>query len=135
MINVTCALIVAKNQLLITQNPESSDHPFRWEFPGGKVKKGETAEECMHREIQEELNIEIEILEKLVAIEHDYGIKKIRLIPFVCRITKGIIQLNDHIAEKWIALNEVYDVDFSEADRILFELEENWSFLEKYIGE
>lgn len=55
IIQVTCALIFKEKKLLITQRSEKMNHPFRWEFPGGKMLSGETPEKCLKREIKEEL--------------------------------------------------------------------------------
>ena len=94
MLKVTCALIIRDNKLLITQNNFKSDHPFQWEFPGGKIKTGETLENCIKREIMEELEIEIEILSTMKAVIYDYGFKKIKLYPFLCSIKNGKIKLS-----------------------------------------
>ena len=134
MIQVTCALIISEDgKVLLAQNREDSDHPMQWEFPGGKVKEGETGEKCILREIKEELDVDVEIVEALNAIEHDYGIKKIRLIPFVCKVGSGIIRLNNHIRTEWVVLQKVNEFDLSEADRQLIELPANQDILEKYI--
>ena len=82
MLKVTCALIIENRKLLITQNNSTSDHPFQWEFPGGKIKPKEKIKDCIVREIHEELNIEVNILQKLKSVVFDYGVKKIELIPF-----------------------------------------------------
>ncbi|HZY24320.1 MAG TPA: NUDIX domain-containing protein, partial [Bacteroidales bacterium] len=60
MLNVTCAVIRNEdNKILVVQRGEDSDHPFKWEFPGGKLDPEETEEECIIREIDEELSMEI----------------------------------------------------------------------------
>lgn len=132
MIQVTCALIVSRGKVLIAQNKEDSDHPFQWEFPGGKLKAGETEEQCICREIKEELELEIRILEKLPGVEYDYGIKKIELIPFICGIKSGELKLNDHIKTEWIEMDKLYAVDFSAADKKLIDLETSKKSLKKY---
>ena len=132
MIQVTCALIVSEGKVLIAQNKADSDHPFKWEFPGGKLKPVETGEQCICREIKEELELEIRVLERLPAVEYDYGIKKIMLIPFICSIESGEIKLNDHLKTEWIEVGELSAVDFSEADKKLIELDSNRKSLKKY---
>ncbi|MDB4582186.1 (deoxy)nucleoside triphosphate pyrophosphohydrolase [Draconibacterium sp.] len=134
MLKVTCALIIENRKLLITQNNSTSDHPFQWEFPGGKIKPKEKSEECIVREIQEELNVEVIILQKLKPIVFDYGIKKIHLIPFLCRIQSGIIRLNEHVDFKWIGYDELESTDFSGADKKLFPEKANSAILKKHIG-
>lgn len=134
MIQVTCALIVNGEKILVAQNNKSSDHPFQWEFPGGKIKPGETERDCILREIMEELNLKIEVMEALIPVEYDYQIKSIRLIPFVCRLVSGEIELNDHNAIKWLAETELDNLNFAEADRLLIQQKENRKRLKKYLG-
>jgi 8-oxo-dGTP diphosphatase len=135
MLKVTCALIIKDNRLLLTQNNIDSDHPLQWEFPGGKVKKNEGFEDCIKREIKEELDIEIQILKTLEPDVFDYGIKKIELIPFLCSIKKGNIRLKVHNDFEWISFNKLDFIDFSGADRALIEVDENRNLLKEYIGE
>ena len=134
MPKVTCALIINDGKVLITQNGAASDHPFQWEFPGGKIKPDEREHACVIREIKEELELDILVVDKLVAVEHDYGIKKIKLIPFVCTIVGGNLKLNNHINKKWLSVCDLAEVDFSEADKRLISLAENLALLEKYSG-
>lgn len=134
MIQVTCALLICEGKVLITQNGAESAHPLQWEFPGGKINADETAHACIIREIKEELELDIVVIEDLVAVKHDYGIKKINLIPFVCSIVDGNLKLNNHIDRKWIAFSDLNVVDFSGADKRLISLEENRKLLEKYSG-
>jgi 8-oxo-dGTP diphosphatase len=117
MISVTCAVIRnEENEVLIVQRGEFTDHPMKWEFPGGKLIKGETEEECVIREVSEELSIDIVICGKLADVVHDYGNKKIRLIPFVCDTLYELPFLSEHVDFKWLHIGELIAVDFSEAD-------------------
>ena len=135
MLKVTCAIIIQNNKMLITQNGPNSDHPFTWEFPGGKIDQGESAEECIIREITEELNIEVRILQLLQPIIYDYGIKEIELIPFICQLVSGKIELREHVDSKWIDFVTLKKVDLSDADKKLINEKINQSILKKYIGE
>jgi 8-oxo-dGTP diphosphatase len=120
MIDVTCAIIRNdENQVLVVQRGEKSDHPFKWEFPGGKTNKGESHEECIIREISEELGIGIVICARLAEVEHDYGQKQIRLIPFVCDTLDEVPQLTEHISFRWVASRDLEEIDFCEADIIV----------------
>ncbi|MDX8338439.1 (deoxy)nucleoside triphosphate pyrophosphohydrolase [Draconibacterium sp. IB214405] len=134
MIKVTCAIIIEAGKILAAQNNESSDHPFQWEFPGGKIKRGETERECIVREIKEELSLTVEVAGELMPIEHDYKIKAIRLIPFVCIIKSGKLKLNDHLAVKWLGFEELAKLDWAEADRCLLTKKENLQLLKEYLG-
>jgi 8-oxo-dGTP diphosphatase len=134
MLKVTCAIIIQDNRILVTQNPAESDHPFQWEFPGGKIKPGELAKDCIVREIREELGIEINILKTLNSIAFDYGFKKIELIPFLCSIKTGEIKLYEHHAFAWVKVTDLENIDFSGADLELIRIKENSDVLKKYVG-
>jgi len=135
MIKVTCAIIVQNEKILLTQRGEHPHHPFQWEFPGGKTKPGETDEDCIHREIKEELGLRLQIKAKLESVEFDYGCKKIKLIPFICVIDDGIISLNEHVDFRWMNWEEANKMDISEADRQIVMSEKNFRLFQKYIGE
>jgi 8-oxo-dGTP diphosphatase len=117
MINVTCAIIRNEDdEVLVVQRGEATDHPYKWEFPGGKVAKGENEEECIIREVKEELSMEIVICGRLPEVEHDYGHKQIRLIPFICDTLDELPFLSEHHDFKWIAAVDLLKINFSEAD-------------------
>lgn len=92
-------------------------HPLKWEFPGGKIKEGESVEECIRREIREELGIGVEVERLLPSVEHTYGEHPIILIPLVCKEKEGTITLKEHKAFRWIPLDDLEQVDWLEADR------------------
>jgi 8-oxo-dGTP diphosphatase len=120
MIDVTCAIIRnEENEVLVVQRGEKTDHPFKWEFPGGKLNDNETEEECIIREINEELAIDIVICKRMTETEYDYGNKQIRLIPFICDTLDDLPFLSEHIAFKWLSPAGLKNVDFSEADIIV----------------
>lgn len=91
--------------------------PLKWEFPGGKVEESETPENCLIREIKEELGVDIEIVSALPANRHDYPTIKINLIPFVCKIVDGKIGLKEHACFKWLNSNELINLDWADADK------------------
>jgi 8-oxo-dGTP diphosphatase len=116
-LEVTCAIIRNDDdEVLVVQRGENSDHPFKWEFPGGKLDKGETAEDCIIREIREELNMEIVIRGSLPPFDYDYGSKHIILLPFICDTLDDKPVLTEHISSRWITPDILKDIDFSEAD-------------------
>jgi 8-oxo-dGTP diphosphatase len=125
-LDVVCALIVESGRLLIMQHGPASMHPGMWEFPGGKVDPGENPEEALHREIREELNIEVAIHASLSVSEYSYPGKSIRLIPFLCSWESGIFRLNEHAHFRWIELNELNNWDLLPADKSLLNIERNF---------
>lgn len=101
--------------------------PLKWEFPGGKIELFETEENCLRREILEELNLEIAIVAKLTPNIHEYPTLSIRLIPFVANYLRGEIKLSEHSAYKFLYLEELPNLDWAEADIPILK-----EFLEKY---
>jgi 8-oxo-dGTP diphosphatase len=97
MIHVTCAIIEKDSEILCAQGSERMPLPLKWEFPGGKVEEGETLEDCIVREIKEELGLQVLVREKLPPSIFDYGTgKKICLYPFICHIHSGALSLKEH---------------------------------------
>lgn len=116
MIDVTCAVIIKENKVLVTQRSEKMKLPLMWEFPGGKIEKNETAEDCLIREILEELSINIEILKRLNASVYYYDTFAIRLIPFIALFKSGEIVLAEHKTYRWLAKHELSALDWAPAD-------------------
>ena len=116
MINVTCAIILFDNQILVTQRSEKMKLPLKWEFPGGKLEENESEKDCIKREIKEELNIEIEVLKGLSNSIYDYGTYKINLIPFISNYVSGEIVLSEHKDYKLLDKSELSYLDWAEAD-------------------
>ena len=121
MIDVCCALIFQQGLLLAVQRGNGHNHPFQWEFPGGKLESGESLTDCIIREIKEELQLDIQPLKQLGYTEHQYPDKLIRLIPFVCKPVSNRLQLTEHIQHKWIKTNELDSLNWQEADQWLIE--------------
>lgn len=116
MLNVTCAIIIIEDKILVTQRSETMKLPLKWEFPGGKLEVNESEENCIKREIKEEINIEIEILARLKSTTHDYGIFEIQLIPFLSKYVSGEIKLSEHRDYKLLEKSELLNLDWAEAD-------------------
>ena len=117
MIDVTCALIIDdENRLLAARRSSKMNLPLKWELPGGKIEPDESAEQCLIREIKEELDIDIEVKQNLTPHTHSYPTVTIKLIPFICRQIKGEIALKEHSDFKWLNTNELLDLDWAEAD-------------------
>jgi 8-oxo-dGTP diphosphatase len=117
MLIVTCAVIRnEENEILVVQRGEATDHPYKWEFPGGKLAPGETEEECIIREIKEELSMEIVICGRLPEVFYDYGHKQITLIPFISDTLDEVPFLSEHVAFRWVKAKDLLTPDYSEAD-------------------
>jgi 8-oxo-dGTP diphosphatase len=113
---VCCAIIEYNGKILLAQRSHKMNNPGKWEFPGGKTESGETNEECIVREIREELNLEIRITVSLQAVTHQYPDKFIKLIPFICVFEGSLPTLNEHQNIAWVNPHEVGNFDCSAAD-------------------
>ena len=115
-INVVAAIIKKNNQYLIVQRNRSKHLALKWEFPGGKVHNNETFAEALSREIKEELNIKINMHEKIA--EEKYKDEKIDIILhyFLCTQKSGIIKLNEHEDLAWVKKKDLDLYDFAEGD-------------------
>ena len=122
MIEVCCALIFHAGQLLAVQRGSGKDHPFQWEFPGGKVEPKEDFQACIIREIKEELMLEITPIRQLKSVIHQYPNKLIRLIPWIIEIESSSIHLTEHAQSKWLKEYELDFQNWQDADRELIEL-------------
>lgn len=115
-IHVTCAIIEREGLVLATKRSAAMSMPNKWEFPGGKIDPGETAEECLRRELYEELGIVARIGRSLPTSTHQYPTFTITLHPFVCTIEEGDIVLHEHAALLWLQPGELHSLDWAEAD-------------------
>lgn len=116
-INVTAGIIWKGDKFLITQRfSDDATIPGLWEFPGGKLEDAETLEECLNREIKEELEIEVKVVKQILVNEHEYPNKSVRLYFYDTEYISGNIKLNDHADYKWIAADEIDNYEFPPAD-------------------
>jgi 8-oxo-dGTP diphosphatase len=117
VIDVVCAIVLDRKRVLATRRSSSMPHPLQWEFPGGKLKEGESPEAALIREIREELGIEVRPIERLPDILHHYPDQSVRLIPFFCHHMEGVIHLAEHQEFIWVDFRELNDLEWLEADR------------------
>ena len=115
-IHVACAIIELGGKVLFTQRSETMSLPLKWEFPGGKIDDGESPEECLKRELIEELGVEISVGEPLPATTHHYPSFSVTLYPFICEIITGEITLHEHCAMVWMPIEKLHTLDWAEAD-------------------
>jgi mutator protein MutT len=121
VIEVSAALIFRGGKLLITQRHAGAHLGGLWEFPGGKREPDETFEQCLVREIREELGLEISVGELFEEVAHAYPEKSVRLKFFICKILSGRPQPLDCAAVKWVTKTELATFDFPAADARLLE--------------
>ncbi|HEY3489464.1 MAG TPA: (deoxy)nucleoside triphosphate pyrophosphohydrolase [Candidatus Deferrimicrobiaceae bacterium] len=114
---VTCGIIERAGKVLCTRRSGTMSHPLKWEFPGGKIKEGESPEECLRRELREELGIEAEVGRSLPSVTHAYPNLSVTLYPFLCRMAPDAsITLHEHDRAVWLDPEELPSLDWAEAD-------------------
>jgi 8-oxo-dGTP diphosphatase len=113
-----CALIDADGRVLIAQRPEGKPMAGLWEFPGGKVEKGETPEQTLIRELHEELAVDTQVacLAPLTFASHDYDNFHLLMPLYVCRRYSGIPQPKEGQALKWVRPKQLRDYPMPPAD-------------------
>lgn len=113
-----CALVDTDGRVLLAQRPEGKQLAGLWEFPGGKVEPGETPEQCIIRELQEEIGIETDIpcLAPLTFASHSYDDFHLLMPLFVCRRFRGIAQPREGQALKWVRPKQMRDYPMPPAD-------------------
>lgn len=123
-IEVSAAIIIKDGKIFVTQRGYG-DFKYMWEFPGGKLEKGEAPDECIVREIREELEADIEVVTFLNTIKYSYPTFNLTMHNFICRLKNNHISLLEHEAAKFVDISELDKVDFLPADLlILKELKE-----------
>ncbi|MBI2355426.1 MAG: (deoxy)nucleoside triphosphate pyrophosphohydrolase [Deltaproteobacteria bacterium] len=115
-IHVTCAIIEQDGLVLAAQRSAAMSLPLKWEFPGGKIDPGESPEDCMRRELLEELGVHVRVGKGLPPTSHRYTKLTVTLYPYICAIESGEIVLHEHAAIAWLAPEELHALDWAEAD-------------------
>lgn len=115
-IGVSAGLVFRGGKLLITQRHADAHLGGLWEFPGGKREAGETFEQCLVRELREELGIEVEVGELLESLTHTYPEKTVVLKFFRCRWLQNEPRALDCLDLKWVTARELSDYEFPAAD-------------------
>ena len=127
-IRVVAAIILADNKIFATQRGYG-EFKDGWEFPGGKIEPDETPEHAIIREIKEELDTEIEVIQLLDTVEYDYPKFHLSMDCFICNVKSGDLILKEHEAAKWLTKETLYSVNWLPADQALI------GKIEKYLEE
>src|SRR3954467_6768521 len=122
IIEVSAGLVFRNGKLLITQRHTDAHLGGLWEFPGGKREGDETFEQCLVRELREELGIEIEVGELVESLTHAYPEKTVVLKFFRCRWKQNEPRAIDCLDLKWVSAAELCDYEFPAADARLLQM-------------
>ena len=90
--------------------------PLKWEFPSGKIDLGETPEECLRRELVEEMGIHVSVGKNLPISTHHYPTFSVSLYPFICSIESGDIVLHEQASIVWLPPEQLNTLDWAKAD-------------------
>jgi 8-oxo-dGTP diphosphatase len=121
VIEVSAGLIFRSGKILITQRHAGAHLGGLWEFPGGKRELGETFEQCLARELREELGIQVQVGALFESVTHAYAGKTVHLQFFLCRLPQGEPQLLGCAALKWVTREELAAHEFPAADATLLQ--------------
>ena len=125
MTEVVAALIWNNDKFMICQRPAHKARALLWEFVGGKVEPGETKEQALIRECQEELAVTLSVNDVFMDVVHEYPDITVHLTLFNATIAEGFPQKIEHNDIKWISVKEIGKYDFCPADtEILLKLDE-----------
>ena len=114
-VRVVAAVIVHENQVFATERG-CGEFKDMWEFPGGKIEAGESPQEALVREIEEELDTEIKVGDLLCTVEYDYPSFHLSMDCFLCSVVSGHLVLKEHEAAKWLSYDQLDSVAWLPAD-------------------
>ena len=114
-IEVVAAIIIDRERILATQRGYG-EFKGGWEFPGGKVEKGESNEEALIREIKEELETEIVVIEHFDYVQYNYPTFHLSMHCYLCKVKSGELILKEHQAARWLTKDTIFDVEWLPAD-------------------
>jgi len=115
---VSAAIIVDDKKILCVQRNKAKYEyiSYKYEFPGGKLEEEENEEEALKREIAEELNLEINVIEKFLVVNHEYLDFNLTMHSYLCKASTEKLILKEHINSKWLNKNELIELDWAAAD-------------------
>jgi 8-oxo-dGTP diphosphatase len=120
-VHVAVGVIIRDQQYFLTKRLDSAHQGGKWEFPGGKVEKDETVAQALHRELQEEIGIDVLTCLPLIEISHDYGDKKVLLDVYVVDNFQQEPIAQEGQKSGWFTLDELVNLDFPEANAAIVE--------------
>ena len=105
-----------ENHILCALRSPNMSMPNLWEFPGGKIEEGESPQASLLREIKEELDCTIEVLDFITEVQHPYPNILVHLLTYEARIIDGIPQAKEHARLEWISLTKLKELEWAPAD-------------------
>lgn len=115
-INVTGAVFTDGTKVLAARRGPGKALAGYWEFPGGKIESGETPEESLARELQEELLIDASVGEHITTTEHEYEFGIVILSTYFCTVLSGEPKLTEHEEIRWVPAKDLHSLEWAPAD-------------------
>ncbi len=116
LVVVAAAILQQEGKILLTRRRLDAHQGGLWEFPGGKQEAGETLEQCLRRELKEEIDIEVGALRHFYVLRHRYPEKEVELHFFTCSVYQGIPKPLECLETAWVSENELSSYEFPAAD-------------------
>ena len=113
------ALVVKEERILLARRKPEKAMAGKWEFPGGKLKDDETEQECIKREIKEEMNVDIEVLKYFDTSVYIYPYKTIELRCYYAKLLNEDLKLSDHSEIVWVDRGSLFKYDLAPADILI----------------
>lgn len=120
-VHVAVGVIIQDGSIFLTKRHKEAHQGGKWEFPGGKVEEGETVAEALHRELQEEISIDVLSAQSLIVIEHDYGDKKVILDVYIVDNFLNEPSAQEGQEEEWFEIDQLSSLDFPKANEAIVE--------------
>ena len=115
-VEVVAAVLKNDNKIFCAQRKDEGPLARKWEFPGGKIEVDESPKEALKRELGEELNLNVEVGDYIMTVEHQYPTFFITMHAFFCDTSVEEIKLNEHLDSEWLEVKELDKLDWAEAD-------------------
>ena len=119
---MVAAVVRRGGEILISRRHAHAERGGQWEFPGGKLEPGESPEECLRRELIEEMGAAVAVKRPLPLFTHHYDTFTVTLYPFTCSLLSPEITLHEHSDVVWLPPGDLHTLDWLEADRPLLEM-------------
>ena len=116
---VVAAIIHDNHNRIFATQRGYGDMKGGWEFPGGKIEPGETPEQALVREIQEELDTTVVVEKLITTVEWDYPKFHLSMLCYLCHIGKGQLTLREHQAARWLTRENLNSINWLPADRVI----------------
>ncbi len=121
VVHVAVGVIIREQQYFLTKRLNDAHQGGKWEFPGGKVENDESAAQALHRELKEEIAIDVLSCQPLIEINHDYGDKKVHLDVYLVDHFQQEPIAQEGQESAWFSLAELDGLDFPEANRAIID--------------